>query len=136
MIGIWRLVNKKRQGWNSNCKKSCLGLKKTTINQIMMVFKKVWSGVCQDKVQMYLPSPCTGRMLKSGLFSQGALSSLYPESEGKGVCWPCFLFITNRNGSGISPSVAESSPDRGSLFHGLALEETLQIGISRRSKTP
>lgn len=62
MIGIWRLVNKKRQGWNSNCKKSCLGLKKTTINQIMMVFKKVWSGVCQDKVQMYLPSPCTGKM--------------------------------------------------------------------------
>lgn len=31
VIGIWRLVNKRRQGWNSNCKKACLGLKKTTI---------------------------------------------------------------------------------------------------------
>lgn len=85
MIGIWRLVNKKKAR-NSNCKKSCLGLKTTVINQIMMVFKKVWSGVCQDKVQMYLPSPCTGRMLKSGLFSQGALCSLYPESKTKGAC--------------------------------------------------
>lgn len=53
----------KRQSWNSNCEKSCLGLKKTTINQIMVMLKKVWSGVCQDKVQMCLPSPCTGRML-------------------------------------------------------------------------
>lgn len=102
----------------------------------MMVFKKVWSGVCQDKVQMYLPSPCTGRMLKSGLFSQGAVSSLYPEGKAKGACGPFLLFITNRNGPGMSPGVAESSPKRGSLFHVLALEESWQIGISKRSKTP
>ena len=31
VIGIWRLVNKRRQGWNSNSKKASLGLKKTTI---------------------------------------------------------------------------------------------------------
>lgn len=83
-----------------------------------------------------LPSPCTGRMLKSGLFSQGAVSSLYPEGKAKGACGPFLLFITNRNGPGISPGVAESSPKRGSLFHVLALEESWQIGISKRSKTP
>lgn len=31
MAGIWRLVNKRRRGWNSNCKKDCLGLAKTAV---------------------------------------------------------------------------------------------------------
>lgn len=38
------------------------------------------------------------------------------------------LFIIDRNGPGISTGVAESSPERGSLFHVLSGEESLQIG--------
>lgn len=94
----------------------------------MTVFKKVCGGVSQDEVQMYLPSPCTGRIPKSGLFLQGALSSLYPEGEEKGACWPLLLFMIDRNGPGISPAVAESSPERGSFFHVLSVEESLHIG--------
>lgn len=67
-------------------------------------------------------------MPKSGLFLQGALSSLYPEGGEEGACWLLLLFIIDRNGPGISPGAAESSPERGSLFLVLSVEETLQTG--------
>lgn len=35
----------------------------------------VCSGASHDKVKMYLPSLCTGRMPKSGLLLQGALAA-------------------------------------------------------------
>lgn len=93
-----------------------------------MVFRKVCSSLSQDKVQMFLPSPYTGRMQKSGLFLKGSLSSLYPEGEEKGACWPLLLFTIERNGPRSFLGVAESSPERQSLFRVLSAEESLQIG--------
>ena len=94
----------------------------------------------RTKVQMYLPSPRAGRVPKSGLFLQGALSSLYPDGEEKGACSPLLLFITDRNGPGIFPRVAQSSPGRGELISyslsGGKLANRLCLASLKEAKPP